>query len=205
MFARQSSKTSRPARGSTLIVVLLISMVLFLLGIAFSSYIAMEYKLVGDTEVSAEAFYLADAGARFMQGAMGDSTNPLFYNNTLSGAGSNLFSTWSTAIVKSFVPPLMPHGYTGQFSVSKDTDYPTNPKSNANLTINGKTYQYIYYLASTGKITRDIGTTTETLGNRTIKFQVATVTQIDLDASAQNSSVVIDRTNIIYRWKEAFR
>lgn len=202
MFARPSPKTPRPARGSTLIVVLLISIVLFLLGIAFSSYIAMEYKLVGDTEVSAETFYLADAGARYMQGAMGDSTNPLFYNN--GTAGTNLFSAWSTAVVKTFVPPLIPHGYSGQFSVSKDPDFPTNPKSSANLTINGKTYQYIYYLVSTGKVTRDIGTGTETLGNRTIKFQVATVDQVDKDASAQNSGSV-DRTNIIYRWKEAFR
>jgi len=196
MTARNSGRTRRN-RGTTLFLVLVIAMVFFILGIAFSSYVAMEYKISGDSEVAALAFNLADGGTRYMKGKMCQG----YFHASESGGTTNLFADWDSATTPLYPPatPIpLPRGYEGDFKVYKDPNQTVNPET-VSLTVAGITYTRLYYLISTATVKQGANI----IASRSIKFQVATVDQIDKVATAEGESV--DRRGIIYRWYEAYR
>ena len=61
---RESRRRTRPSRGSALVTVILVVLILTVIGIGIAYFTQMEDRLSGNSRVMRAAFYAADAGIR---------------------------------------------------------------------------------------------------------------------------------------------
>ncbi len=106
---RQKRTAVRPSRGSALVTVILVVLILTVVGVGIAYFTQMEDRLSGNTRIMRSALYAADAGLR--RGEMVISAH------TYGGFPLDLLLTYGGA-----VPPLIPPGGGAQAVMLRGTD-----------------------------------------------------------------------------------
>ena len=69
-------RTTTHARGSALVSVILVLLVLTIVGVGIAYFTSMEDRLSGNTRIAKAAFYAADAGLRRAELALSNTAGP---------------------------------------------------------------------------------------------------------------------------------